>query len=216
MADEQGDKTEEPSAKRLGENRASGNVLQSRDVTHFFMIGAGTLVVFALGPTLMSRVMTVARVFFERPHLMPIDSENLATVSSELLLALAFALLVPMAVLIFAAVASSVLQYGFLFSSKKLFEFDLNKLNPISGVKRLFSLRQVIELVKGIIKIGLIAVVGFALISPGLTHIDTFVSADITDSLAELARLSKRFLIGVLVMLLALGGFDYIYQRWDF
>lgn len=216
MSDEAGEKSEEPSAKRLGENRTKGNVLQSRDLAHFIMIGTSAVVVIILGPMLMTRVLTLARAFLERPHEMRIDSPNFAQITQELLLALGFALFVPLLLLLAAAIASSVLQFGLLWSTEKLFQFDLTKLNPIAGFGRLFSIRQVVELVKGVLKITVIVGVAGALIWPAVMHVDSFVSADITDSLAELARLTKRFLVGILVALLVVGGIDYLYQRWEF
>jgi flagellar biosynthetic protein FlhB len=93
---------------------------------------------------------------------------------------------------------------------------NLSKLNPISGFGRLFSLRQVLDLIKSMIKIALVSMVAYGTLWPAMSSIDSFVGADVTDTLLELMHLMKRFLIAILVTLLALAVLDYLYQRWEF
>ncbi len=215
MSEEAGSKTEEPTAKRLAESRKRGQVAQSREVNHLFMLGAASVVVLIFGPLLMTRVMTLCRAFLERAHELTIESDSLAHLTTELLLAVGFALFLPLLFLLAAAVAGNLSQVGFLISNQ-IFEIDISKLSPIKGFGRLFSMRQVIELIKSMIKIALVMAVAYGALWPAMTSIDTFVGADMADTLLELLHLMKRFLIAILCMLLALAVLDYLYQRWEF
>lgn len=215
MSEEQGAKTEEPSAKRLADSRARGQVAQSREVNHFFVLGAATVVVLVLAPMMMTRVMTICRAFLEHAHELSLESDSLAHLTSELLVAVAFALFVPMLFMVAAAVGGNIAQVGFLVSTQ-IFELDITRLSPLKGFSRLFSLRQVIELIKSMIKIALVTAVAYGAMWPMMSGIDTFVGADVSETLIEFMHLLRRFLVAILVMLLVLAVLDYLYQRWDF
>jgi flagellar biosynthetic protein FlhB len=66
-------KTEEPSAKRLGEARSKGQVVQSREVSHLIMIAAMMVVLLMIGPIISRDLFGILRRFIELPHQMHVD-----------------------------------------------------------------------------------------------------------------------------------------------
>ena len=84
--------------------------------------------------------------------LMDITEENLQMIFLELVQEVAMLLGPIMLVALVAGVAANYLQVGFLFSTESI-QFKLDKLDPIKGFKRIFSMRAVVELLKSILKI---------------------------------------------------------------
>ena len=81
----------------------------------------------------------------------------------DVLIAMAFILLPIMVIAMIAAVAGNLLQFGLLFTTEPL-KFDLKKIDPIKGLKRIFSIRAIVELMKSILKISFIGSVTFIIV----------------------------------------------------
>lgn len=214
MAEEQdqSQKTEEPSQKRLDEARQKGNVATSREVNHWFMIAAATLFVAMLAPATLADISDALRPFLEVPDRIVADGGNLRQVTLDTFGRLIGAVMVPLALVVAAALASGFLQHGFVFSSESI-KPKLEKISPFAGAKRLFSTRSVAEFLKGVLKLVVAGVVGFALVWPALgdlgsmTHEELPVILDLTRSLA------LRLMAGVLASMTVIAGLDYLYQR---
>ena len=87
MADEDRDdsqKTEEPSQRRLQEARERGDVPQSREINHWFMVLAIAIAVFAAGPSMVQGVARLLLPFLERTEAFPTDAEGLRWMLGEI------------------------------------------------------------------------------------------------------------------------------------
>jgi flagellar biosynthetic protein FlhB len=216
MAEEQDDsqKTEEPSQKRLDEARQKGDVASSREVNHWFMIAAATLLVAMLAPPMLEDIALALRPFLEVPDLIAADAGNLRDVAMNTFGDLLSAVLVPLALIVVAALGAGLLQHGFVFSSEAI-KPKLAKISPAAGARRLFSTRSLAEFLKGVLKLVIAGAVGFALVWPAigdlgrLTHEDLPVILDITRSLA------LRLMTGVLAAMTVIAGLDFLYQRFQ-
>jgi len=150
------ERTEPASARRLEQAREKGNVPRSRELATFAVLLASTAVIAFLGAFMfqgLSNVMRGALTFdqgdISSPFMM---GRNLMDAGQE-----AAILLLPMALaVVVAAVGSNLMVSGWLFSTKAL-EPNFSKLNPISGLARMFSWQSLVELVKAILKGALIA-----------------------------------------------------------
>ncbi len=208
-------KTEEPTPKRLEESRQKGQVIQSRDVSNLIMISAGALVFFVFSPYMISRVLSVATVFFERPHDLRLDQKNFSIISQEVLLGIGFALLVPAILLIIAAIASGLAQFGLIFSGEPL-KPKLDKISLIKGLGRVFSMKSVIEMIKGVFKICVISGILLIILWPEAYRIDRLVGTEISGQLATLDSLALRVVLAVIAVLSFIAIADYLYQRFDY
>lgn len=207
-------KTEEPSAKRLEEARERGQVAQSRDVNNLVMIAVATLVLFTIGQYLTGRLLLIGRGFLERASEYSLTQEAMGPALQEVLLALGFAVILPLLALMLAAFASGYLQFGLIFSTEPL-QPKLEKVNPLSGIKRLVSARALVELVKGLIKIVLVAVIATIVLRPALMRADALAITDPAEIMPELADLTRQLLIATIVALVVVAGGDYAWQRFQ-
>ncbi len=150
------ERTEPASPRRLDQAREQGNVPRSRELSTLAVLMASVGVIAALGVFMfrgLHRVMRDSLSFgtgdIATPAMMGRNLMEAGTDGLLLFLPLALAVVV-------AAIAANVLVSGWVFSPKAM-EFNFGKLNPIAGIARLFSMTSLAELVKAILKGGLIA-----------------------------------------------------------
>ena len=98
---------------------------------------------------------------------------------------------------------------------KKAFKFDLNKINPIEGFKRLFSLRSVIELLKNLAKLALLGFIGFSFINGIWSVLFLLPDYSMEQSLIFLADSLYQMALRIALALIVLGFVDFFYQRWE-
>ena len=216
MAEEQdsGQQTEEPSSRKLQRARQSGQVAQSREVNTWFMLMAGTGVVMFILPTAGAHIVTTLRAFLSLDHFLNTAGVNWSAVQSTLA-QISFVLLLPLLVFVIAAVLGTVLQVGLVFATEKL-GFELSRISPLSGFKRLFSMRSSVEFIKSLGKVGTVAAVAAWMAFPTLGQLDGMTREPAEMLPNELYKLILRLLFGVLGVVTVLALFDYVYQRFAF
>jgi len=182
---DQAQKTEEPTQRRLEEARRKGQVASSREVNHALMLGAGALALAAIGPGTAAGIGEALLPFLAAPHAMATGADDLAPLLAALLGDLAVALLAVALAFAGAALAGGLIQTGPVLSATPLAP-KLERLSPIAGARRLFSARSMIEFAKGLIKIGLVTVAAILLVLPA------------APAILEAARLEAGPLLGLL------------------
>jgi flagellar biosynthetic protein FlhB len=208
-------KTEEPTARKLEEARKRGQVINSREVSNFLMLFAGTMVVGAAGPGIMRELRTTLQKYLGLAHQFPTDAVGIRNVMAQLFLDVGGILFVPLLILMFVAFMGGFIQTGPLFTTEPM-KPDLSKISPVKGFGRLFSMRSFVEFLKGIFK--LVVVFGACLIAlyPYFGSVEHFVGQDFGPSLFELRDLFLKMMTAALAVLFIMAIADYIYQRYDF
>jgi flagellar biosynthetic protein FlhB len=212
MAEDMGDKTELPTERKREDARNEGRVARSTELTAAVDLIGAFLLIMMLGGTLAAGGSVILR-----DVLGSLDAggeSNLADLCRRT--ALAGARVVgPLLLLICAvAVVANVAQVGFLLTTKPL-EPKLDRMNPVSGLKRIFSMRSLAKAGVNILKaIAIGAVAWFQLRGAGaqLTALPLFTAAG---AWAEIFRLAAILAIWLLVIMLLIGMIDYTYQRWQ-
>lgn len=152
------DKTEEPTAKRVRESRERGEVARSRELGTVICMLLGTSGLLLLGGQLARMMMQLMRDNFTLTRGMVVDQSymgiQLLTAGKTALLAI----LPFLVVLTVAALVGPIVMGGFLFSTKAL-EPKFSRLNPLSGIKRMFSANSLVELLKALFKFAIVLVV---------------------------------------------------------
>jgi flagellar biosynthetic protein FlhB len=207
-------KTEEPTPKKLEESRKKGQVALSREVNNWIMLLTGTIVVLAIGPYTMSALQDHMTTYFERAHLLPGAPGGIGMVLGASFWEIMTILLLPLIILLVAAFVGPFFQVGPLFAPEVI-KPDVSKISPMQGFKRLFSLRSIMEFVKGILKIGIIGVVGVIILYPFYGGVEHLIGLPPIAMMNELQTLVLRLMMGILVVLLVVAMIDLIYQRYE-
>lgn len=212
--DDDSQKTEEPTSKRLTDSRNRGEVAQSREVANWFMLFSAAVAVALFAPFSARKIVNATYKFLERPHDIPVDSGALQQLLLDVALAVGVAIAAPIGLFLVAAVSSSIVQHGILFAPEKL-KPSLSKISPIGGLKRMFSIRSVTELIKGLVKISLVAAVALVVIMPIFDKLPLLPSMALPVSLNILHDTIIRLLVGVVAVVTALALLDYFYQIYE-
>ena len=192
---DQDQKTEAPTPKRKREAMENGDVLQSRELGTALVVIVGAAWIALAGPMIMSSLQSMVTdgLSFGAAEVGDFDPGR---VILRLLGAVALPLLILFALTLAAAVAAPAVL-GSLGFRTKAFAFKGNKLNPLSGVKRMFGLQGLIELVKSIAKVVLLGGVGAWLIFSQTRNIVGLSSQELKPARANVGHV---FTITVLVM----------------
>jgi len=216
MADGSDDsqKTEEPTHKRLTDSRNRGDVAQSREVANWFMLFSAAVAVALFATFSAERFMATVYQFLERPHDIPVDADALRLMLADIGWAIALAIAAPIGLFVVAAVCSSLVQHGLLFAPEKI-KPSLDKISPIAGAKRMFSLRSLTELLKGLVKIALVAAIAVAIVMPVFDRLALVPSMAVPTSLDVLHETMIRLLAGIVAVVTALALLDFFYQLYE-
>ena len=216
MPEEEAEKTEPATPKRRQDARKKGEVAQSREIQHVVILSVALL---ALGSSLGLGVLTaladMARSAWTGIAAPP---ETLADYQTILLGHARYpALAVLPIILLFAAAgtASQVLQTGPLLSAEAL-AFKANRMSLLKGAKRMLGPDRLFDLAKAIIKIGIVGVVGWSVISGEIDQLVGLADIDIGPGLAIIGTLSRRLAIAILAVLALMAAGDLFYQRWRY
>ena len=132
-----------------------------------------------------------------------------------MLMEMAFILLPIMLVAVVAAIAANFFQFGLLFTTEPL-KFDLKKIDPIKGLKRIFSMKAIIELLKSILKISFIGSVTTLIIWMNLEQVLSLSFKTAWDTLSTIGWLTGMMGIAASFVLLFISILDFFYQRFDY
>lgn len=208
-------KTEDPTPKKLEEARKRGQVALSREVNNWVMLCAATILIIALSGTMLNDLKNMMRVFIEHAHDLPQAPGGMESILGGTLIETMKILALPFLFLLVAAFFAPFLQIGPLFAPEVI-KPDISKISILKGFKRLFSMRSIVEFVKGILKITIIGAVATIIIYPYFGSLEHMIDMPVQMVMAELYFLVVRMMIGILVVLAIIAGLDLIYQRYEY
>ncbi|MDH3659688.1 MAG: flagellar biosynthesis protein FlhB [Alphaproteobacteria bacterium] len=216
MAEEEdkSQKTEEPTQRKLDDARKKGQVATSRELNNALMISAATAFVALLAPGITDDLSRIFIPFISAPHDFIISIDDLRLMAFDLLTGVGGALILPGLLFLTAALASSLLQNGIVVSAEPL-KPKLEKLSPISGAKRIFSLKSFVEFVKGLFKIALIGGAAVVLLWPEAVTVIKSAEIEMVGVVVILQSLTLKLLGGVAALVLVIALLDFLYQRFE-
>lgn len=211
-----GEKTEKATAKKRQDSRKKGQVLKSQDVTSAIVLLSVFLFLFFAAGFMRDRFfLFFNQAFSQYISLKTYDSETIMLIYSEIIMMMAFILLPVMVVAMIAAVAGNLLQFGLLFTAEPL-KFDLKKIDPIKGLKRIFSIRAIVELFKSILKISFIGSVTFIIVYSNVDKVLGLAFKSPWDVLSTVGTLTALMGITASFVLLFISILDFLYQKFDY
>ena len=216
MAEEQlgQERSEEPTSKRLDEARKKGQVARSRELNTFLVVAGGLAFIWLTGGqlagsifTFMEQLLTPSGELLSNPELM---FTHLGTsIVSGLMLALPV-----LVVTVFLALMGPVLMGGIVFSPSAL-AFKAEKLDPIKGFKRMFSVKGLVELVKALLKFLLIAAVALLLFFSLQTEIMSLARLQVTEAIIRSGEIIIWTALFSSLSLAIVAAIDIPFQIWE-
>lgn len=216
MAENKSDqeKTEEPTFKKLKEAKDQGNVSKSQELTGVVLLTLGSATIYFLGGWMYELTYDLFDQFFRYG---PSSMENVASATMYVGQAfyVAALLMAPvLGIVAIAAIAANLGQTGIIFTTKPM-EFKPDKLDPIKGFKRIFSLKGLVELIKGVAKVLVVGIVIWQAISDDINLFLDFALLPLGTIMLKSGALIFTVIYRILIALLFLSALDAAYQRYE-
>ncbi len=208
------EKSEDPTEKRKQDSRKKGEIARSRELNTLAVVLAGTGGLLMFGGALGQRIMQVMHKNFSLPRELLLDERYMA-ISLLQSAQMAGDALVPLFfVLLMAAIIGPVSLGGWLFSMEALAP-KFSRMNPLSGLKRMFSMKSIVELLKALGKFSIVLLVALFVLARARNELIKFASEPL-----EMAILHSMQVVGWSALWLACGliviaAIDVPFQMWD-
>ena len=206
-----GERTEDPTQKRLDEALERGDVAKSQEVSTWFVIAGGALILLAFSGPMSGGLQTSLRGLIANAHDLPVDGRGLLHMTGRLGFEVLAAIAIPFLLLALAALAGNMIQHRLVWSLQVLTP-KLNKISPLAGLKRLFSKQALANFAKGLVKLALIGTVMTALLWPERSRLDTLVTIDPAAILPLTKNLALGVMGSVVAILAIIAAADYLFQ----
>ena len=218
---EGGEKTEPATQKKLSDARKEGKVAKSKDLTQ----GIDLLVLFLLIKVFIGYMSDRFMSLFDSTlgRMAEFMEVNQKAVSMQ-----AFGQVLGNAILELFLIIWPFLAFGFVITfivtvyqvgwevSAKPMQPKLSKFNPINGFKRIFSKDSLVELLKSIIKVGVIAYVAYSNIVDEADNLFVLYEISLNQAIALVGNIIIEFGIEISIIFIVIGVADYMYQKWKF
>ena len=215
MADEDKDsKTEQPSQKRLDEAREKGNLANSKELGNFFMLLVLAVTVTWFIPPILKNSQILLTPFLSDADSLAADQKGLSLLLYKVAFT-GFAIIsLPLLASMISAIATSFLQHGFVLSAEPMMP-KLNKISPMAGFSRIFSMRSLVDFIKNITKVVVVGIVAFLSVYPELRHVRQLPNESTEGMLLFLWMIAGRMTIGEVIAMFFIALFDIIFQRFQ-
>lgn len=208
-------KTEEPTQKKLDDARKKGDVVKSQEVAGLLVLTAGAMLLAGLGGPTSSSIAQGLEGFLSNAHAISAETLGARPFWSQLALGVGFALALPLLVLLIASIAGHMAQTGPLVAGERV-KPELSKISPASGWKRLFGMSAVANFLKGLAKLAIVGTACVAVLWPRRDDLVRMVGVDASAILPIARDASIALLIAALAAYALLAAADYVGQRQSF
>jgi flagellar biosynthetic protein FlhB len=209
------EKEEAPSEKKREDTRKKGQVAKSTEVNSVFVLLTAIFLLRLVGPWMMREFDSHIREYFALcSHPAEMSMQRLIDLSQGALTLLIKIILPFAGAILCAGVLANVVQIGLLFTFEPMIP-KLEKLNPLSGLKRMFSMRTVVETIKNILKIILIGYIAYATIKGEYEILITLADVSVMMIWQFVLTSAYDIFVRTALVMLLIALADYGYQRYE-
>ena len=208
-----GEKTEDPTPKKLRDARKKGQVAKSKEVSGTLGLIAVLVTLWAMSDTFIvtieEMVLLPAQVYTENFK----DALKIVTMG---ILEKAVMLIIPLVlVAMFSAIVGNIMQFGMLFAPEGI-KPDIKKISPIGGLKKIFAMKNLVEFFKSVIKIIFLSFVVYYVIYSSIGDLVNLPYCGSSCILPVVGVLMKKLLLYAAVAFVIIAILDYMFERYQF
>ena len=210
------EKSFEPTDKKISDARKKGQVILSKDLTTFMIYFAFLISLVGLAGTAARDVLTALYPFIDSPDklIMINQPDAFKHALMDLVFAL-FKIFVPIFfILISFTILSIVMQNAFVFSQERITP-KLEKISPLAGFKKIYSLKSLVEFIKSLIKLTIITVSAYIIIVPEVKSALSLVGSDPVILMTLISENIFPLVLAITIASAVIGFADYFYQRYE-
>lgn len=215
MADDKESKTEEPTSKKLSDARDKGEYVSSQEVRHVTTLIALLFMMWGMVGNLSNELRVILGNYLGNVHNIASGGSGILQAMNELVINVFYIIIFPLSVILIAGLVATRIQHQIKLNPKKV-KVDISKLSLISGIKKVISVKQLIELVKSIFKLIIIGTVVLIVILPELKNLEIMPTVPILNSMALMVDVLFKIIFGILLAVIAITALDYIYKHREY
>jgi flagellar biosynthesis protein FlhB len=204
-------RSEDPTQKRLDEALERGDVVKSQEVNTWFILGAATLILLAFSAPMGRDITATLRGLIANSYAIRTDGRGFLALMNTVGLEIIAAVALPFLVLMLAAIGGNMIQHRLVWTVEAL-KPKLSKISPMAGLKRLFSMQAIANFLKGLIKLVVLGAIMTWLLWPARQRLEGLVTIDPASILPLTQSLSLEMLGAVAAVLAIVAAADYLFQ----
>jgi flagellar biosynthetic protein FlhB len=208
------EKTEEATAKRQETAREEGQIARSRELNTMFILLAGSIGLMIYGPALIIALRDQMRFSFTFSRAAAFDTQVATGYFWDSVFAVGGAVLPLLVLLTLAAIAGPVALGGWLFSASGLAP-KFSRIDPFAGIKRIFSVNALVELVKSIAKFLILAGLAYILIASLEQHLLQLGMQTLESAMGDALHMTIWSVLGVSCGMILIALIDVPYQLFE-
>lgn len=213
--EDQDQKTEEPTQRKLDEARKKGQIARSQEMRHVAMFGGALAVVAFLTGGIANSLAPLFTNLLGRADSYRLDDKGAQSLITSVFANMGLALAAPLTLLFLAAIIGGLMQGRPTLSWSRL-KPQWSKLNPFSGIKRMFGMQSLVEFLKTLAKCAVVGIIGVVVVWPYGRRLETALFGSAPDMLALATGLVVKLLMAVVIIVTVIALADFVYQRFAF
>ena len=215
MAEQEFDKSEQPTPFKLQEARKKGQVAKSMEVNSWLLLFASYGIFTTLGWGLIKGLGYISSFLYSQSSHIILTSANFLFLSQQIISTLQSLLWPFFLALVVVSILATLVQVGFIWSFFPV-KPDVQRLNPVQGFKRLFSLRLLYESLKTLIKLILFALVLALLLQQMMPHLSQAFDMSAAQVVSLFQNWAGKLVFSLLGVMFIIAILDLVYSRRDF
>lgn len=215
MADsDSGEKTEEPTAKKLSEARKKGQIARSKDLGTMFVLVGSAVAIMLVGSMLTESLALIMRRLFTLTREEVMDIHALYGVLRGTVTHLIAPLAWIFVIIMIAAFIGNTMLGGMSFSAEAMAP-KLSKMSPLAGFKRMFGVKAIVELIKSLLKFFVVFIVAYLLLSSLFDEILGLSLEAIPLNFEHAVTMLQWMFLVLALSIGIIAAIDAPYQTWD-
>ena len=209
-----GEKTEQPTEKRLRDAREQGNLPRSRELGTAAVFGAGVLAVMAMSGSIGRGATAWMKQALSPEQSLRQNPKELFGHFGDLLLQFMLVIAPLVLVCLLASFVAPLVMGGLRWSQKALMP-DINRMNPMSGLKRLYGPEAIAEFTKSLLRVAFVGVAAGLVVWTGFDTLRGLIRHPLETAITDGLGFTLRLLLATAGAMLVLAAIDAPYQRWN-
>ncbi|MFH1688299.1 MAG: flagellar biosynthesis protein FlhB [bacterium] len=209
------ERTEQATPRRQQKAREEGKVAKSPEVNSAAMLGFGFLTLLMLGPRVATQIMHMMQYTMTNAPTIAGADATFVTIFGDYAMRFFLTVSPVFVVLGVVALAVNVAQVGFHITPKAI-EPKLDKLNIVSGLKRLVSVTSLVNLVKDCIKLLIVGVVAYKAIEGEFESFFLLPDMTVADLAISMGKLSVKLGLKIAAVMVIIAALDFAYKKYEF
>jgi flagellar biosynthetic protein FlhB len=208
------EKTEKATPKKRQEAREKGQVAKSAEIPSAMILFFSFLFYFLFGGFYQELVFDIFRVPLTTYILMDITEQNVMTMAGEFSLQMGLLIFPVLLIAVVFGIFGNYIQFGFLFTVKAL-EPKWERLDPIKGMKKILSIRSLVEMIKSMLKLTVVGGISFYTLWAQKEEIAALSKLSVVSIMKFIASLTVKMGLTIALVLIVLAFLDFLYQRYE-